>query len=99
MLGTPFLVNEHKFGINLRDFVLGTRYGANFCVHHMCLYPKGSDFLGEFKNAQSDFLLLLGPLCMGQDKLNNFASHFLSFSFLLPRFCVAPRGRGACATL
>ena len=61
------------------DFLLGTRYGANFCFHHMCLYPKCSDFSGEFKNAQSNLLLLLGPLGMGTRQVKQFC---LPLSFL-----------------
>ena len=71
------------------DFGLGTRYGAKFCFHLICLYPKCPDFSGEFQNAQSDLLLLLGPLCMGTRQVKQFCLP-LPFFFLLPCCGVAP---------
>ena len=44
---------------------------VNFCFHHMCLHPKCSDFLGDFKNAQSHFLLLLGPCSLPGHKVTS----------------------------
>ena len=74
---TPTCGNKKKEGKKVSaggagGFVLGTRYGANFCFHHMCLYPKCSDFSREIKNTQSDLLLLLGPLCMGTRQVKQF---------------------------
>ena len=57
-----------------RRFCFGHPVRGEILFNHMCLYPKCSDFSGEFKNAQSDLLLLLGLHGWGQDKLNNFAS-------------------------
>ena len=61
------------------EFVLGTRCGAKFCFHQMCLYPKCSDFSREFKNDKATSCFCWAPSARGKDKLNTVAS--LSFFF------------------
>ena len=55
---------------------------------HVCS-DFNSNFNSKTHKATSSFCW--GPSAWGQCKLNNFASHFLSFFFLLPRFGVAPQ--------
>ena len=89
LLQTPKLFHGTMCFVGGGNFVLGTWCPAKFCFHHMCLDPKWSKFSGEFKSAQSELLLLLGPLCMGTRQVKQFCLP-LSFFFFCSHIAVWP---------